>query len=63
MNGAPAATPAMTAIYRPGTLSVELKFDGPLPRFATITIDFQEGITTPDGAKLAPTKLTFYTGG
>ena len=63
VNGAPAATPAMTLTYRPGTLSVELKFDGALPRFATITINFQDGIKTPDGTPLAPTKLTFYTGG
>jgi hypothetical protein len=63
VNGTAATTPPMTLTYRPGTLSVELKFDGPLPRFATITIDFQEGITTPDGTPLAPTKLTFYTGG
>ena len=63
VNGTAAATPAMKLDYRPGTLSVELKFAGPLPRFATITIDFLEGITAPDGTALAPTKLTFYTGG
>jgi hypothetical protein len=63
VNGTAAGTPAMTLDYRPGTLSVELKFAGPLPRFATITIDFLEGITTPDGTPLTPTKLTFYTGG
>lgn len=63
VNGAPANVPAMTVTYRPGTLSVELKFDGALPRFATVTISFLEGITTPDGAPLAPAKLTFYTGG
>jgi hypothetical protein len=63
VNGAPAATPAMTLTYRPGTLSVELTFAGPLPRFATITLDFQDGIKAPDGTPLAPRKLTFYTGG
>jgi hypothetical protein len=63
VNGAPTAMPAMTVTYRPGTLSVELTFAGPLPRFATVTLDFQEGIKAPDGTPLAPTKLTFYTGG
>lgn len=63
VNGAAAATPAMTLTYRPGTLSVELTFAGPLPRFATVTIDFLEGITAPDGTPLPPAKLTFYTGG
>lgn len=63
VNGAAATTPAMTLTYRPGTLSVELTFAGALPRFATVTIEFQEGITAPDGTPLAPTKLTFYTGG
>lgn len=63
VNGTTVATPAMTLTYRPGTLSVELTFAGALPRFATVTIDFQKGITAPDGTPLAPTKLTFYTGG
>lgn len=63
VNGVDTPTPAMTLAYRPGTLAVELKFAGALPRFATITIDFSEGITTPDGTPLAPAKLTFYTGG
>ena len=63
VNGVKADTPALTLNYRPGTLSVELTFAGPLPRFATVTIEFLEGITTPDGTPLAPSKLTFYTGG
>jgi hypothetical protein len=63
VNGAPATVPAMTPTYRPGTLSIELTFADKLPRFATITIDFLEGITAPDGTPLAPAKLTFYTGG
>ncbi len=63
VNGTTTPTPAMTLTYRPGTLSVELTFAGALPRFATVTIDFQEGITAPDGTLLPPTKLTFYTGG
>jgi hypothetical protein len=63
VNGAAVTTPAMTLTYRPGTLSVELTFAGALPRFATVTIDFEAGIAAPDGTPLAPTKLTFYTGG
>jgi hypothetical protein len=63
VNGATVETPALTHTYRPGTLSIELKFAGSLPRFATVTIDFLEGITAPDGTPLAPAKLTFYTGG
>ncbi len=63
INGAAAPTPAMTHNYRPGTLSVELKFDAGLPRFATVTVEFLAGITAPDGSKLPPSKLTFYTGG
>jgi hypothetical protein len=63
VNGAATDTPALTLNYRPGTLSLELNFDGPLPRFATITIRFLAGITAPDGTPFAPTTLTFYTGG
>lgn len=63
INGTAAPAPAMTHAYRPGTLSVELKFAAGLPRFATVTIEFLEGITAPDGSKLPPSKLTFYTGG
>ncbi|TAK13174.1 MAG: hypothetical protein EPO35_10600 [Acidobacteria bacterium] len=63
VNGASVAAPEMTLTYRPGTLSMELKFAAALPRFATITIDFQAGITAPDGTALPPSKLTFYTGG
>ena len=63
VNGTAAAVPALTTTYRPGTLSVEIKFAGPLPRFATITVEFLDGITTSDGVALAPTKLTFSTSG
>lgn len=63
LNGVATTTPAMTVNYRPGTLSVELKFESALPRFATVTIEFLEGIVAPDGTKFAPGKLTFYTGG
>jgi len=63
VNGAMVAAPPLTTTYRPGTLSVEIKFAGPLPRFATITVDFLEGIATPDGTALAPARLTFSTSG
>lgn len=63
MNGTDMPVPALTTTYKTGTLSVEIKFASPLPRFATITVEFLEGITAPDGTKLVPTKLTFSTGG
>lgn len=63
VNGVATPTSAMTLNYRPGTLSIELKFDAALPRFATVTIDFLQGIVSPDGTPFAPAKLTFYTGG
>lgn len=63
VNGENAPTPALTTTYRPGTLSVEIKFATPLPRFATITVEFLEGIVTPDGTALAPAKISFSTSG
>lgn len=63
VNGEKAETPAFTTTYRPGTLSIEIRFSDPLPRFATVVVELQEGITTPDGAALAPGKITFSTGG
>lgn len=63
VNGAPVAAPPVTTTYRPATLSVEIKFTSPLPRFATVTVEFLEGITAPDGTKLPPGKITFSTSG
>ncbi|MBP8273108.1 MAG: hypothetical protein KAY59_01680, partial [Acidobacteria bacterium] len=55
--------PAFTTNYRAANLAVELKFAAPLPRFATVVVEFLEGIITPDRAALVPTKITFTTGG
>ena len=62
VNGASVPVPTFTTTYRSGTLSVDVKFAAPLPRFATISVEFGEGIAAPDGMALAPTKLTFLTG-
>jgi hypothetical protein len=61
-NGEKVAVPAFTTAYRPATLSVEIKFADALPRFATIVVEFLEGVTTPDGSKLPASKITFTTG-
>jgi hypothetical protein len=61
--GAPVDVPPMKIGYRPGILSMELTFEAPLPRFATITIDLGAGITAPDGTPLPPMSLSFTTGG
>lgn len=63
VNGASVPSPAFTSAYRPGSLSVEIKFAAALPRFATVVVEFLEGITAPDGTPLPPAKLTFSTGG
>lgn len=63
VNGATVPVPAFTTNYRAGNLAVELKFAAPLPRFATVVVEFLEGIITPDRAALVPTKITFTTGG
>lgn len=62
-TGETIAPPAFTTTYRPASLSVEIKFAAALPRFATIVVEFQNGITTPDGTALPPAKITFVTGG
>lgn len=62
-NGERVSTPEFTTTYRPASLSVEIKFATPLPRFATIVVEFLEGITAPDGLALPPGKITFTTGG
>ena len=61
-SGEAVAAPEFTAIYRPTTLSVEIKFATPLPRFATIVVEFLTGVTAPDGTALPPGKITFSTG-
>jgi hypothetical protein len=62
-NGTSVPAPAFTTTYRTATLSVQIKFAAPLPRFATIVVEFLEGITAPDGTPLPPGKVTFSTGG
>jgi hypothetical protein len=60
---APVDVPAMKVGYKPGILAMELTFDAPLPRFATITVSLAAGIKAPDGTPLAPMSLSFTTGG
>lgn len=63
VNGEKVDAPAFTTTYRPATLSIEIKFTDPLPRFATVVVELTEGVTTPDGTGLPPAKITFSTGG
>lgn len=55
-------TPEFTVNYRATSLAVEIKFATPLPKRAKITVELQNGITTPDGTPLAPTTIVFSTG-
>jgi hypothetical protein len=61
-NGASVPAPSFTTTYKPMSLSVEIKFAQPLPRFADIVVEFLDGIATPDGVRLAPAKIKFSTG-
>ncbi len=63
VSGASVPSPAFTTTYRPGSLSVEIRFADKLPRFATVVVEFLPGVTAPDGTPLQPAKLTFSTGG
>lgn len=63
VNGTNVPPAAFTATYRPTSMSVEITFATALPRFATVVVEFREGITTPDGTALTPSKITFSTGG
>jgi hypothetical protein len=49
--------------YRPGNMSIEIRFDTPLSRFAKVTITLTEGITTREGTAFRPALITFTTGG
>ncbi len=62
-TGASIPAPVFTATYRPTSLSVEIKFAQPLPRFADVVIEFLDGIVAPDGSRLPPGKIKFSTGG
>ena len=62
-NGETVPTPEFSTTYRAGTLSIEIKFATPLPRYAKIVVAFLEGITAPDGTALPPATITFSTGG
>jgi Big-like domain-containing protein len=62
-QGPAPAPPAVTATYREGNHSVELKFTKPLERFQVVKIELLEGITASDGQPLQPWAMTFTTGG
>jgi len=62
--GAPTAPPAFTFRYLDGPRALEIKFAEPLDRFRTVKIDLLEGIVSAiDNQPLAPSSLTFTTGG
>lgn len=64
---APADVPASTLEFRHsydvGTRAIEIRFANPLERFRTITIELLDGMKTFDGAPVAPSSVTFSTGG
>ena len=62
--GAPDTLPAFTARYVDGNRALEIKPAAPLDRYRTVKIDLLEGIlSNVDNQPLAPTSLTFTTGG
>ncbi|HEY8535062.1 MAG TPA: Ig-like domain-containing protein, partial [Vicinamibacterales bacterium] len=49
--------------YREPNRVLEIRFDSPLQRFRTVTVELLEGIRGTDGAPLKPWTLTFTLGG
>jgi hypothetical protein len=62
-TGAADTPPPFTLTYRPGNLALELRFEPPLARLTTVTIDVETGVVTRDGAPFPPSRITFTTGG
>jgi hypothetical protein len=60
---ASATVPAFQHTYDLGTRAIEIKFASPLDRFRTVKVEILEGIKAFDGAPVAPSTLTFSTGG
>jgi Bacterial Ig-like domain len=59
--GATEAPPAFTVTYRPLNRSIEVRFAAPLAADTAVTVELADGITAQDGARLAPTHLSFRT--
>jgi hypothetical protein len=53
---------AVTFNYTPATRGLEIRAAEPLQPFRLVTLELLDGIHGPDGAQLAPFKLTFTTG-
>ncbi len=61
--GTAQTVPPFTTTYKAANLAMEIRFAEPLPKYATVVVEFLEGIVTPDGTALAPAKIRFSTGG
>ena len=61
--GNPVEVPSFTYRYRGGNRVLEIRFDEPLPSFATIRLELLAGLEAFDGAASEPWQLTFTIGG
>ncbi|NOT28396.1 MAG: hypothetical protein HOP16_20135 [Acidobacteria bacterium] len=49
--------------YDLGTRAIEIRFAAPLDRFRTVKVELLDGMKAFDGAPVAPSSITFSTGG
>ncbi len=61
-GAAAGSTLALKATYDAANRAIELKFNGPLEAFRTVSVRFLEGITAFDGGPLKPWSMTFSVG-
>jgi hypothetical protein len=63
-QGASATPPPFTTRYVDGNRALEIKLSAPLDRYRTVKVELLEGIlSNVDNQPLAPTSITFTTGG